>query len=43
MITEDGAVILSILEHTEKIVIDTQQKNIIIFHRANSISSNLFF
>ncbi|EGO8248310.1 glycosyltransferase, partial [Enterococcus faecalis] len=41
MITEDGAVILSILEHTEKIVIDTQQKYY-YFHRANSISSNLF-
>ncbi|WP_430854679.1 glycosyltransferase family 2 protein [Enterococcus faecalis] len=41
MITEDGAVILSILEHTEKIVIDTQQKYY-YFHRANSISTNLF-
>lgn len=40
-ITEDAAVILSILEKTEKIVIDTNQKYY-YFHRANSISSNLF-
>ncbi|WP_086313933.1 hypothetical protein A5821_001482 [Enterococcus sp. 7F3_DIV0205] len=41
MITEDAAVILSILENTKKVVIDTQQKYY-YYHRANSISSNRF-
>ena len=41
VITEDAAVILSVLEKTEKVVIDTQQKYY-YFHRENSISSSGF-
>lgn len=41
MITEDAAVILKVLENTEKIVIDTKQKYY-YFHRENSITSNQY-
>lgn len=41
VITEDAAVILPVLDKTEKVVIDTQQKYY-YFHRENSITSSRF-
>ncbi len=41
MITEDAAIILSLLEKTEKVVVDTRQKYY-YYHRENSISSMKF-